>query len=109
MSTRGRMSRILLAVLRFYRTTISPVRPPTCRYQPSCSAYAVEAIERFGAARGSWLALRRLLRCHPFHAGGHDPVPPRVGSEEPTAAAQVDSAVTPSPTSPATTPASTVA
>jgi putative membrane protein insertion efficiency factor len=72
----GRLTtRILLAPLRFYRSAISPLRPPACRYTPSCSAYAVEAIERFGAARGSWLALRRLLRCHPFHAGGHDPVP----------------------------------
>lgn len=72
------IARPLLAVLRWYRIGISPLRPPTCRYLPSCSAYAIEAIERFGAARGSWLALRRLLRCHPFHAGGHDPVPSRV-------------------------------
>ena len=74
------IARALLAVLRFYRTAISPVRPPCCRYTPSCSAYAVEAIEVHGAARGSWLALRRLLRCHPFHAGGHDPVALAVGS-----------------------------
>jgi uncharacterized protein len=73
------VARLLLAGLRFYRTAISPVRPPACRYTPSCSAYAVEAIEVHGAARGSWLALCRLLRCHPFHAGGHDPVPPAVG------------------------------
>ena len=76
----GPIARAFLAVLRFYRTAISPVRPPCCRYTPSCSAYAVEAIEVHGAARGSWLALRRLLRCHPFHAGGHDPVPLAVGS-----------------------------
>jgi len=70
--------RALLAGVRFYRMAISPLRPPTCRYVPTCSEYAVEALEVHGAARGSWLALRRLLRCHPFHAGGHDPVPPAV-------------------------------
>jgi putative membrane protein insertion efficiency factor len=74
----GPVSRALLAVIRFYRTAISPALPPSCRYTPSCSAYAAEAIETYGAGRGSWLALRRLLRCHPFHAGGHDPVPPPV-------------------------------
>jgi putative membrane protein insertion efficiency factor len=73
------VSRGLLAAIRFYRVAISPLRPPACRYTPSCSAYAVEAIELHGAAHGSWLALRRLLRCHPFHAGGHDPVPRSVG------------------------------
>jgi putative membrane protein insertion efficiency factor len=81
-TTSGPVARVLLAVVRFYRTAISPSRPPSCRYTPSCSAYAVEAIQTYGAGRGSWLALRRLLRCHPFHAGGHDPVPPRVGFGE---------------------------
>jgi hypothetical protein len=71
-------ARAVLGVLRFYRMGISPLRPPSCRYTPTCSAYAVEAIERFGLVRGSWLAVCRLLRCHPFHAGGHDPVPPLV-------------------------------
>jgi putative membrane protein insertion efficiency factor len=76
------MTRFLLALIRFYRSAISPLRPPACRYTPSCSAYAVEAIEVYGAWRGSWLALRRLLRCHPFHAGGHDPVPLPVDQAE---------------------------
>jgi uncharacterized protein len=71
----SRAARVAIRLIRFYREAISPVRPPCCRYTPSCSAYAAEAIERFGFGRGGWLALRRLLRCHPFHAGGHDPVP----------------------------------
>ncbi|SHG20059.1 hypothetical protein SAMN05443575_1654 [Jatrophihabitans endophyticus] len=75
----GPLTRLLLAAIRFYRIGISPLRPPACRYHPSCSAYAVEALEVHGGLRGSWLALRRLLRCHPFHAGGDDPVPPRAG------------------------------
>lgn len=78
----GRIARALVAVLSFYRTAISPALPPTCRYSPSCSAYAVEAVQVYGAGRGSWLALRRLLRCHPFHAGGHDPVPLPVATAE---------------------------
>jgi putative membrane protein insertion efficiency factor len=79
---RGPLTRALLAVLGFYRTAISPALPPSCRYSPSCSAYAVEAIQVYGAGRGSWLAVRRLLRCHPFHAGGHDPVPVPVATAE---------------------------
>jgi uncharacterized protein len=79
---RGLVARALLAVIGFYRTVISPALPPSCRYTPSCSAYAVEAIQLHGAGRGGWLAVRRLLRCHPFHAGGHDPVPPPVERAE---------------------------
>jgi len=68
----------VLAAVRLYRAAISPLRPPCCRYTPTCSAYAVEAIETHGLTRGGLLAVRRLLRCHPFHSGGHDPVPVRV-------------------------------
>lgn len=72
---RNPVTRAVLAAIRGYRVAISPLRPPVCRFTPSCSAYAVEAIERFGIVRGGWLALRRLSRCHPFHRGGLDPVP----------------------------------
>ena len=69
------MKRLLLLLVQFYRSCISPLTPPSCRYYPTCSAYAMEAIERYGARRGAWMALRRILCCHPFHAGGYDPVP----------------------------------
>ena len=69
------MSRVLLAVIGAYRRWVSPLSGPRCRFAPSCSAYAVESIETHGAARGSWLALRRIAKCHPFHPGGYDPVP----------------------------------
>ncbi|WP_448562133.1 membrane protein insertion efficiency factor YidD [Trichothermofontia sp.] len=70
------MKFLLILPIRFYRTFISPLFPPVCRFQPTCSQYAIEAIDRFGPIRGSWLALRRILRCHPLHPGGYDPVPP---------------------------------
>ena len=69
------MNRILISLVRFYRKHISPASVPRCRYSPTCSAYALEALEKYGAAKGSYLALRRILRCHPFHKGGYDPVP----------------------------------
>ena len=69
------MKRLLLALVRFYRRAISPLRPPCCRYTPTCSQYALEAIEKYGALKGGWLAFRRILRCNPFHKGGYDPVP----------------------------------
>ena len=66
---------VILAVIRFYRLAISPITPPACRFSPTCSAYAEEAVERYGAGKGGWLALRRLFRCHPFGGKGYDPVP----------------------------------
>ena len=68
--------RALLGAIGFYSRAISPVLPPRCRFHPTCSAYATEAIERHGAARGTWLALIRLAKCAPWHPGGLDPVPP---------------------------------
>jgi len=65
----------MLALLRGYKWAISPLLPPSCRYVPTCSEYAVEAIERYGALRGSAMSIWRVLRCHPFVQGGHDPVP----------------------------------
>jgi putative membrane protein insertion efficiency factor len=66
---------ILIGFIRGYQLLISPVLPPSCRFYPSCSEYARQAVSKHGAGKGSWLSLRRLLRCHPFHPGGHDPVP----------------------------------
>lgn len=70
------MKRIMLSLVRFYRRAISPYRDPCCRFIPTCSQYALEAIEKYGAWKGGWLALRRILRCHPFYRGDiYDPVP----------------------------------
>ena len=66
---------VLIFGVRAYQVGLSPLLPSSCRYYPSCSAYAIEALERHGAMRGSWLTVRRLLRCHPFRPGGFDPVP----------------------------------
>lgn len=74
---RGPVASALVGLVRFYRAWISPVLPPSCRFEPSCSAYALEALTVHGALRGSWLAIRRLLRCGPWHRGGYDPVPSR--------------------------------
>jgi uncharacterized protein len=69
------MKTLLLLAIRFYQLVISPWLGPRCRFNPTCSAYAAEALQRHGALRGTMLALRRLGRCHPWHPGGHDPVP----------------------------------
>src|SRR5258705_5162533 len=73
----GLAARAVLALLRIYKLVVSPYYSGSCRFLPSCADYAREAVMRHGAARGSWLAARRLARCHPFCAGGHDPVPNR--------------------------------
>ncbi|WP_424766189.1 membrane protein insertion efficiency factor YidD [Paenibacillus sp. sgz302251] len=73
--------RVAQAPIRFYRKVISPILPPSCRYYPTCSMYALEAIEKHGAAKGAWLAAKRIARCHPFHPGGFDPVPPVKGDK----------------------------
>jgi putative membrane protein insertion efficiency factor len=70
------MSRVLIALLSAYRRYVSPLMSPRCRFAPSCSEYAIEAITTHGALRGSWLAVRRVAKCQPFFTGGYDPVPP---------------------------------
>ena len=69
------MKKLLLKVIQFYQKNISPLHQPSCRFQPTCSAYAVQAIERFGAVKGGLLAIYRILRCNPFCKAGYDPVP----------------------------------
>jgi len=66
---------LVAGLIRGYQVIVSPLLPPSCRFTPSCSQYALEAVNRHGALRGGWLAVRRLARCHPFHPGGFDPVP----------------------------------
>ena len=69
------LKKTLLVIINFYRKFISPLTPPSCRFQPTCSQYALDAIDRFGAFKGGYLAIKRILRCHPFCKGGYDPVP----------------------------------
>ena len=72
------MKKLLIALVNFYRKFISPMTPPSCRFIPTCSQYALEALEKYGALKGTWLTIKRLSRCHPFHRGEHDfydPVP----------------------------------
>ena len=69
------IKKLFLLLIQFYRLFLSPLKPPSCRYIPTCSEYAMIAIEKYGAIKGSWMAMKRILRCHPFHKGGYDPVP----------------------------------
>jgi len=69
------VARLVVQLIRGYQVTLSPLLPSACRYQPTCSRYALEAVERYGALKGTWLGAKRIARCHPFHAGGYDPVP----------------------------------
>jgi len=71
------ITRLLILLLRGYQCTLSPLLGPCCRFHPSCSEYAIQSLARFGVLRGSWLAVRRISRCHPLHPGGVDPVPER--------------------------------
>lgn len=69
------MKTIVMAFIKFYQKYISPLTPPSCRFYPTCSHYGLEAVEKHGAVKGIWLAILRILKCHPFHKGGFDPVP----------------------------------
>ena len=69
------MRSVFIFLIRGYQLAISPLLPASCRYYPTCSAYALEAFERYGVIKGGWLAMSRILRCHPFRSGGYDPVP----------------------------------
>lgn len=68
------MKTLCILLIRFYQLFISPLFPPTCRFYPTCSQYAIEAIQKKGVLRGVWLAIKRIVKCHPFHPGGYDPV-----------------------------------
>ena len=69
------MKYLLLTIIRFYQRFISPMFPPTCRFQPTCSQYGFEAVTHYGVIKGGWMTMKRILKCHPFHRGGFDPVP----------------------------------
>lgn len=69
------MQKIFITIIRFYQTVVSPLKPPTCRFYPTCSHYGLEAIKRFGPLKGGWLTIKRIGKCHPLHPGGLDPVP----------------------------------
>ncbi len=76
------MKWIFIFIIRFYQKVISPIKPATCRFYPTCSHYSLEAYKRFGVFRGTWLTIKRILKCHPFHPGGLDPVPEQKHTKE---------------------------
>lgn len=76
------MKWLFLKGIRFYQKFISPIKPPTCRFYPTCSHYGLEAIQRFGALKGGWLTIKRILKCHPLHPGGFDYVPEKTNQEK---------------------------
>ncbi|WP_456277897.1 membrane protein insertion efficiency factor YidD [Bacillus sp. AK128] len=71
------LQKLFIIIIRVYQKFISPITPPTCRFYPTCSHYGLESIKRFGAIKGGWLTIKRIAKCHPFHPGGNDPVPPK--------------------------------
>ncbi|KDE40998.1 Protein YidD [Nitrincola lacisaponensis] len=80
---RRQLGRVLILLVKFYQYFISPMLPPSCRYEPTCSAYMIEAIQVHGPLKGLYLGIRRVLRCHPLREGGYDPVPPKCGCSVP--------------------------
>jgi putative membrane protein insertion efficiency factor len=76
------MKYLLIGIIKFYQKAISPYRPPSCRFLPTCSQYGLEAIQRFGAIKGGYLAIKRISKCHPLHSGGIDLVPEKAPKEE---------------------------
>jgi putative membrane protein insertion efficiency factor len=69
------LKKVFISLIRFYQIVISPLKPPSCRFYPTCSQYGLQSIQRFGAVKGGWLTIKRISKCHPFHPGGVDPVP----------------------------------
>ncbi|ARA71025.1 membrane protein insertion efficiency factor YidD [Pasteurella multocida] len=80
--THSLSSKILIGLIRVYQVVISPLIGPRCRFTPTCSCYGIEAVKTHGAIKGSWLTLKRILKCHPLNAGGYDPVPPKINNKK---------------------------